>query len=243
MKKPILHFFLLAYLSISLSNCANSEETTCYLPSVTATSNSPLIPGGSLQLNTPLIYNSLYTYKWTGPNGFESSLHNPLIPNVTLNMAGDYKIKVIKGICESSESIASVEITTPNIPCNPANNTMSFTGGSFSPVNFNSVYTTNNTGSFEIRAGGSNADLTIKFYNDTTPLTGIYDISNDCPTSFLTSKQVCVSLVYSNQYTNARSGKVYISLVNGKLSAIFCNVIFNPGTITLNSSTKITSSN
>jgi hypothetical protein len=244
MIKMILKNFILPILIIPLflSSCASQEEVKCYLPSVTPTSNSPLIPGGNLQLTSPLNEDPSYSYKWTGPNGFESNLSNPIVNNVTLAMAGDYKVKKIKGICESPESITTVEISAPNIPCNPTNNTMTFGTTSLSPINFYSISSHILGDNFTITASGSRGDLRIEFYNSEFPSTAIYDISGACPTSFLKSNEVCISLVYAGQYSTAHSGKVYVSLVGGKLSAIFCDVVFDVG-IKVSTSAKLTSSN
>ncbi|HEX9978958.1 MAG TPA: hypothetical protein VGB50_00165 [Flavobacterium sp.] len=78
-------------------------------------------------------------------------------------------------------------------------------------------------------ANGSNGDLTIEFASEAEPATGVYTISTDCPTSFLEANEVCMSLVYANNYCSADSGEIYITrLDNGKYIAVFCDVQFNP---------------
>jgi hypothetical protein len=239
MKKTLL-FSITSIGLMTLFSCSSSEPIACYLPSTTATSNSPLVPTGTLQLTTPSIGDGA-TYAWSGPNSFTSTLQNPVISNVTTAMAGEYKVKAVKGICESPEASTTVEIVAPNIPCSPANNTL-IVQSSVIPnsITFNSIYTSTSSGSYEIRAGGSGGDLTIEFSSTAAPTPGVYSISSDCPTSFLTNGQVCVSLVFSGNYTVAHSGSVYIGTENGHLTATFCSVDFQIPATTLHASTKVT---
>lgn len=48
--------------------------------------------GDTIKLETGL--ESEYTYNWSGPNGFSSAIHNPIIPNVTLSNEGTYTLIV-----------------------------------------------------------------------------------------------------------------------------------------------------
>ncbi|WP_298117693.1 hypothetical protein [Flavobacterium sp.] len=236
MKNTLRLSLCILYLTF-LYGCSSSESINCYLPEPQISSNSPLITGAVLQLNTP-IYAEGASYLWSGPNNFQSTLQNPTVENVTPEMSGDYRVKVVKGICESTEVSTTVEITAPNFPCDPSNNTLTFTQTSTS-INFNSVYSSTSTGEYQIRAGSLNADLTITFPNDAIPTPGVYQISNSCPTSFLTSNEVCVSLNYLS-FSYANTGNVYITIENGKITARFCDIVFNQSGITLNSFTKIT---
>ncbi len=51
----------------------------------------------------------IYTYNWTGPNGFNSSLENPIILNASDNDAGSYSVQ-IEGIT-GCQAIGTVEVT------------------------------------------------------------------------------------------------------------------------------------
>ena len=57
------------------------------------------------------------TYSWTGPNGFTSSLQNPVINNVTVANAGSYSVTVTVGQCTSTSATTSVVINS--IPATP----------------------------------------------------------------------------------------------------------------------------
>ncbi|TPG36332.1 hypothetical protein [Flavobacterium pectinovorum] len=238
MKKTLL-FLLPIVCSISLFSCSTNEAITCYLPANVASSNSPLVPGGTLLLNADSAYSSDVSYNWSGPNNFHSNLQNPIINSVTPSMTGEYKLKTNKGICESSESIVVVDINAPNIPCNPVKNTMIFEKAGLGPLTFGSVYSSHVNDDYYITAGSLEATLKIEFASNVIPIPGIYSICSSCPTSFMKSSEVCVSLNYVT-FSHANSGLVYVSLVNGKLTATFCNVIFDQSPFTLNSSATIT---
>ncbi len=67
-------------------------------------SNEPLCPGEELRLLASSFTNA--TYRWTGPDGFTSTLQNPIIGNVTASNRGEYQVTVISGGCMiTSESI------------------------------------------------------------------------------------------------------------------------------------------
>lgn len=48
--------------------------------------------GDTIKLETE--QQSGFTYNWSGPNGFSSTIHNPIIPNVTLSNEGTYTVIV-----------------------------------------------------------------------------------------------------------------------------------------------------
>ncbi|WP_374174347.1 hypothetical protein [Flavobacterium tructae] len=237
MKQKLL-LLIPSLCTLLFGSCSSTDAVTCYLPTAEISSNSPLVPGATLELETPFNDGFEVKYNWSGPNNFQSNLQNPIIKNVTSAMAGEYTLKTTKGICESIESKLLVEVNTPNIPCTTNKNTIVFTG-SFAPIKFNSVSTSNRTDNFTMTASSSQGDLRIEFANDVKPVPGIYTICNSCPTSFMEKNEVCVSFNYLD-LARAREGVVYISSSNGKLTAAFCNVIFKPSSFTLNASTTIT---
>ncbi len=62
------------------------------IPYVTATSNSPVCSGNTLDLFANPD-SAAETFSWTGPNGFVSGLQNPTIPSVPVKDSGLYKVK------------------------------------------------------------------------------------------------------------------------------------------------------
>ncbi len=85
------------------------------------TANSGLCGSDTLFLfsNPPPAQGGIvYTYEWTGPNGFTSNLQNPIIPNVDSDNAGSYTVE-ITGITGCS-SRGSVEVAIEDLPLTPS---------------------------------------------------------------------------------------------------------------------------
>ncbi len=102
-----LNGFLLTGL---LSNWATGGgiSGTCavFAPvTATATATQTIIPIGS---NIELFATGGDTYSWSGPNGYTSTLQNPIRTGVGLNASGTYTVTVTKNGCSAT---ASVNIT------------------------------------------------------------------------------------------------------------------------------------
>ncbi|MES2556069.1 MAG: gliding motility-associated C-terminal domain-containing protein [Bacteroidota bacterium] len=73
-----------------------------------ASSNSALCEGTTLNLATPTVASA--TYAWTGPNGFSSAVQNPSLPTVTLANAGSYNVSITVAGCSSAPGSTVVVI-------------------------------------------------------------------------------------------------------------------------------------
>ena len=227
------YYVLLVLSSCFLMGCEEQEpECLLQLPTFSVNGQASteeditleLLANESIVLSTP-VYDG-FQYHWTGPNGFESDLPNPVIPNATSAMSGTYTLQWTKGIC-TNQATAAVVVNTTVIPCTPEEDKLTFTGDFF-PVTFSTIYTSTNTGRFEMVMNGSGGDMIISFPTAAAPETGVYSISVDCPSSFLEAGQICMSLTYSNNYCLADAGDVYITkLDNGKYTVLFCDIKFN----------------
>ncbi|MBZ0099967.1 MAG: hypothetical protein K8F30_12835, partial [Taibaiella sp.] len=83
------------------------------LPTVTATSNSPLCEGGALNLGATSP-NALPKYNWTGPNGWTATnTQNPSRPTVPGNDSGDYIVTVTSYNCTSKDTVKVLVIPKP----------------------------------------------------------------------------------------------------------------------------------
>ncbi len=93
--------------------CSTSDSATISIevnpfpiaPTITM-NPSVLCIGGDLQLETPLVTDA--TYFWTGPDGFTSSLQNPLITNFQAQNNGDYFLFVTVKGCNSPTTQSTV---------------------------------------------------------------------------------------------------------------------------------------
>jgi len=85
-------------------------NATPAVPVATATATTICETDGTLQLDTTPVAGA--TYSWRGPNGFTSSLQNPVISNVTLAAAGDYYVTVTTtGPCSTESPALAVTVT------------------------------------------------------------------------------------------------------------------------------------
>ncbi|MFO0839494.1 MAG: lamin tail domain-containing protein [Phycisphaerae bacterium] len=97
------------------NGCMASASTTVVVnanPAASASSNSPVCDGGTLNLlGGP---NGMASYSWTGPNGFSSNVQNPSVPSVTAAAAGLYTLTVTDGNgCSASASTNVVVNSNP----------------------------------------------------------------------------------------------------------------------------------
>ncbi|HVR42981.1 MAG TPA: M4 family metallopeptidase [Thermoanaerobaculia bacterium] len=89
------------------ATASTTPNNPLYLPPP-ATSNSPVCNLGTLTLTVEDIPGA--TYSWTGPNGFNSTLREPSIPNVTLDDAGTYSLVATFNGCVSPAGTTLVTI-------------------------------------------------------------------------------------------------------------------------------------
>ncbi|MGB6873948.1 MAG: PKD domain-containing protein [Dehalococcoidia bacterium] len=100
-------------LNVTTACGSDTEIKTDYItvyakPTATASSNSPVCEGATIELyGGP---GGMTSYSWTGPNGFSSSLQSPTIPNATLAMAGLYTLTVTDGGCTSDPATTNVVV-------------------------------------------------------------------------------------------------------------------------------------
>ncbi|HLO45837.1 MAG TPA: glycine-rich protein [Leadbetterella sp.] len=103
------------------------------LPVSSATSNSPICAGGSLNL----IGSEGETYLWSGPNSYSSTDRNPIISNAGISSAGTYTLTVTSKGCSSSAqtvvAINTISIPAPtgtaNLSCDVLSVTRTASGG------------------------------------------------------------------------------------------------------------------
>ncbi|MGR6088154.1 MAG: T9SS type B sorting domain-containing protein [Arcticibacter sp.] len=81
----------------------NNAITVASSPLVSANSNSPLCIGQNLNLSS----SSGFTYSWSGPNGFASSIQNPTITNAGAVSSGIYFVTVTASNgCTATDSVS-----------------------------------------------------------------------------------------------------------------------------------------
>lgn len=95
------------------NGCTTFHSTTILEPeylNLSATSNSPVCVGDSLSFNSSVSGGAccpyVYTYSWIGPDGFNSTLPNPIISVFDVINAGQYTLLVTDGNgCSSIDTV------------------------------------------------------------------------------------------------------------------------------------------
>jgi gliding motility-associated-like protein len=93
------------------SSTSTVDVNVISITSVSATSNTPICAGTTLQLTTDDIVGATYT--WTGPNSFTASVYNPTITNSTTAATGTYSVTVSANGCSSS---ATTDVVVNAVP-------------------------------------------------------------------------------------------------------------------------------
>ncbi|MFY7908867.1 MAG: 3-coathanger stack domain-containing protein [Emticicia sp.] len=148
-------------------------------PTVSASSNSPICSGNSVSLSCSEGSN----YSWTGPNGFSSSIQNPIITNVTTG--GTYSVTITDS--NGCTATATTAVTVNSLPsANPTNNTPICAS---STLNLSSAQSTSYvwTGPNSFSSTEQNPSIS----NVTTAANGVYTLtvtnSNGCSASATTN--------------------------------------------------------
>jgi hypothetical protein len=109
-------------VTATVSGCGTSNAgttTVAYNPgpsSPAVTSNGPLCAGSTLNLQASTVAGA--TYNWTGPNGFTSTLQNPVITNSGTANSGDYTVTATIANCGTSPA-GTVKVVVNPIPSVP----------------------------------------------------------------------------------------------------------------------------
>jgi len=107
-------------VTATVGGCAFPAATTTVtvnaLPAApVAGNNGPVCVGSPLNLTASTVPGA--TYNWTGPNGFSSSVQNPVIASATADASGTYSVTATVGGCASPAATMSVAVTP--LPATP----------------------------------------------------------------------------------------------------------------------------
>ena len=125
----------------------------CIVPQTPIVSgNGKVCSGDTIYLTAS--FQSGATYAWNGPNGFTSSLQNPIIPNASLADAGTYSVTTTINNCNSAAASTSVIVTPLPIASfvstpSPIDTSMQvfFTPSTTGPVSYNWTFSGGNPSS------------------------------------------------------------------------------------------------
>jgi len=107
-------------LTVTAAGCTSAAGTTSVavnpIPAAPSASNGgPYCTGGTIALSTATVAGA--SYAWSGPNGFASSLQNPVRSNATSADAGIYSLTITVNGCTSPAGTTSVVVNT--VPATP----------------------------------------------------------------------------------------------------------------------------
>jgi len=199
-------------------------------PSVFVMATPTVEAGGTIHLSA-VTSGYVIRYSWSGPNGFTSTEESPEITSAQANSAGKYTLvaDILDG-CTQKATSDSVIVTTPAIPCNPGNNTGNISGAT--SLTFYSILGAPSGGSYFITANGSNGDLELEFPGTARPAAGVYNIQ-PLGGSWLNGDVRMRFVSLSSNWASA-SGKVFVTINNNKVTAIFCSVPVSAQTFNFN---------
>lgn len=161
----------------------------------TATGNSPICAGGTINLSASTPTTGAIIYNWSGPNGFNISTQAPVINNATVAASGTYSVTATLNSCTSAAG--SVAIVVNPIPvfvgtslinpssCNSATGSITLSG--LTPA---AVYTVNysKNGTPQTATITANASGNVVIPNLTTGnYTGITVTLNGCTSTSIAS--------------------------------------------------------
>lgn len=107
--------------SLSSSTCITASPgislTVVSSPSTSVSTTSPICSGNAINLNSTTTGGvSPYTYAWTGPNSFTSTIANPIINNSSSANSGSYNLTVTASNgCTATASTNVTVNTTPSV--------------------------------------------------------------------------------------------------------------------------------
>lgn len=208
--------------------CDENQPVNCFLGDTSAENNSPVLSGSSITLSSS--YGSgieNIVFEWSGPNGFTSSESNPVISNASVDDAGEYSLKITRGICETNVATTEVQVIQNTVNCNILNNRATFTGF-FPNANFFDFQESSPNGNKRFSAGDVNWRIEVVFLGEENPITGIYSISNINNPLTATTVRVTATYLGTNSTFNAKSGDLSIQYTNaGKAIIKFCAIPFS----------------
>jgi len=199
----------------------NSVNGNFICPSTVAiTGNTSLSFGDDLFLQAPFLPEA--SYLWSGPNFFSSDQYEINIANVNAQNQGIYTVTVSLG---GSSVTGSVNVTIASVSpsCNPTTNFCSFTGG-LPSSSLGNIYTISTNGYYELHAGSPNLNITLRFKGAGAPPDGIYYATSDYYFSDNKEVNLIIQPIVFLEEPVVSPGKVYVSVVNGKITAVFCNL-------------------
>ncbi|TCJ17445.1 hypothetical protein EPD60_04440 [Flaviaesturariibacter flavus] len=186
----------------------------------------------TLRIREQIFANDFVYINWWGPGNYSDQGHSSIsFSNVNLGTSGWYHVRLssMNQGCEKEDSVyVNVGLPQGTPSCNLALNTISYSNMGTAPIT-TVTKTFNSLNLRVLRAGSSSGSIELQFhpyFRDKEPIDGIYEVStNPAQNDFLANSIYISSVAQSIFFQgNNEQQKIYISHVNGKLQAQFCNI-------------------
>ena len=146
-----------------------------------------------------------------------------LIGSGTPTDVGSIAFPITAGVTDCTFYIPVIAAGTA--PCNPANNTSDFSGVTSDTYSYVAHDPNSSYGGYTITANGNNSDISLQFPGPKAPTPGIYHVK---PVGGVNAvDDVAVYTVASSVWWQSSQGNVYVTVNNGKVTAVMCDVPFS----------------
>jgi len=223
-------FTLIAFLIVVsevLAGCSGGGSSCNDVVNPKLSSNSPIGLNDTLKLNIYGVEPS-NRYRWTGPDGFESTEQNPQIINPSKNkdnVPKTYSVEITTaGGCTYRDSITNIKVTGPWAPCGLDSNTAQLVGVTY--MSLRSVKgTATSSATYKIEGVSTNAGAVVEFPGTLPPVEGVYTIQSSSGVLAPGYARATISTTSTGAWSPT-SGSVYVRVQGSAVTVSFCNLTF-----------------
>ncbi len=189
---------------------------------LTITNNSPVDIGDTIILSVPAA--DEVTYYWFGPYSFHGTGPTQKIVAYDYAVQGTYWVQYFTADnCVSDPNSTVVTISAPIAPCNPGTNHIKLTG----VVNFTaSTITTYDNAPDNYTLTGVSGENSISMSFSSEPASGVYAVTYYSGYFYPGYAAITIHAQKDDWLSVYYNGSVYVSNINGIISATFCDISF-----------------
>jgi hypothetical protein len=252
MNPRLLTLVLLLLASTTLLSCEKligGKNDTCdkIKSAKIQVSKTNFYAGEEIRLSAVEGTNIFYGWNHSNIPGNLGSSSSYTIPSCSKSHEGWFYLSVSNPDCTTKYDSVYITVTNQPVaaPCTPVNNKVDFsllpdiTFGSAS-WSYDGSYNSRNLRGYQ---GLGYPDINVFFHsywNNKEPEDGAYSLHNTFSFTDVNTYHVYLTTHYGINLYVAHTGKVYVSHVNGKIQATFCNVTFSGSGSTFTATGKLT---
>jgi hypothetical protein len=240
------------FASIALSGCEKligKKDDTCdkIKSAKIQVDKTAFYAGEEIRLSAVEGTNIFYGWNHSNIQGNLGSSSTYIVPNCSKSHEGWFYLSVSNPDCTSKYDSVYITVTNRPVaaPCSPVNNKVDFS--SIPDISFSSASWSYDAGYNSKGLRGYQAlgypDINVYFHhywNNKEPEDGEYSLHYVPSFTDVNTYHVYLASHYGINWYVAHTGKVYVSHVNGKIQATFCNVTFSGGGATFTATGRLT---